>query len=664
MLLGIFVGGRAADWGETAAAPAPRPAAPVAAPAGAPTAASCWGVIPSPNTGPTGNDLKKLAVVNANDIWAVGNDLDATDHAQALTMHWNGSAWSIIPNPYSGYQSSLSDVSARAANDVWAVGTSPTAGQVPLVLHWDGSAWSRTYAATSVDWSTSGFNGVVALAANDVWAVGSYYQPGNPGDQTLIEHWNGTAWSIVPSANASPARNVLNEIIKLTANDMWAVGSYFYSGVDHTLIEHWDGTAWTVVASPNPGFMYNFLYDIAAVSANDIWAVGFYQPLGGPIQPLTLHWDGTAWTQIPSPSTGQTSYLFGVASRTGTDTWAVGYGADTGTLFILHWDGTTWSRVAGVGLPGENNLNSVALVDANQVWAVGSATEGSDAGRTLTVRSGAPCITPSPVPATATPTATNTPLPTPTPHAGQFEDVPPNNPFYDYVECMGTREIISGYPCGGPGEPCVGPVNKPYFRPNNNITRGQTAKIVSNAAGWSEQSTLQHFIDVPPGSTFWIYVERVFDHSAINGYPCGGPGEPCGPGGDGAYFRPNNPVTRGQTAKIVAIAAGFSATPTAQTFEDVPPSGTFYPWVEQMASRGIIGGYPCGGPGEPCQPPSNRPYFRPNNNVTRGQTAKIVTNSFFPNCQNPSPTPTATATAGLPSATPTITATPGSFFRQ
>jgi hypothetical protein len=101
------------------------------------------------------------------------------------------------------------------------------------------------------------------------------------------------------------------------------------------------------------------------------------------------------------------------------------------------------------------------------------------------------------------------------------------------------------------------------------------------------------------------------------------------------YFRPNNNVTRGQISKIVSGAAGYTETPTSQTFEDVPPSQTFYLYVERMAVRGIIQGYPCGGPFEPCIAPNNRPYFRPNNNATRGQMAKIAADAFFPNSQTP-----------------------------
>ena len=90
--------------------------------------------------------------------------------------------------------------------------------------------------------------------------------------------------------------------------------------------------------------------------------------------------------------------------------------------------------------------------------------------------------------ATDTPPATNTPGgPTETPIACtiSFEDVPVGSTFYPYIQCMACQGIINGYPCGGPGEPCNGN-NDPYFRPGNNVTRGQFAKITANAAGFNE----------------------------------------------------------------------------------------------------------------------------------------------------------------------------------
>ena len=64
------------------------------------------------------------------------------------------------------------------------------------------------------------------------------------------------------------------------------------------------------------------------------------------------------------------------------------------------------------------------------------------------------------------------------------------------------------------------------------------------------------------------------------------------------------------------------------------PGSTFYTFTYELVSRGVMSGYPCGGAGEPCGL-GNLPYFRPQNNVTRGQTSKIVANTFFPDCSTP-----------------------------
>ena len=74
--------------------------------------------------------------------------------------------------------------------------------------------------------------------------------------------------------------------------------------------------------------------------------------------------------------------------------------------------------------------------------------------------------------------------------------------------------------------------------------------------------------------------------------------------------------------------SGISDDPGAQYFTDVPVGYVFYNYINPLARRGTISGYPCGGPSEPCDS-GNRPYYRPGNNVTRGQAAKIVANTFW-----------------------------------
>jgi N-acetylneuraminic acid mutarotase len=245
---------------------------------------------------------------------------------------------------------------------------------------------------------------------------------------------------------------------------------------------------------------------------------------------------------------------------------------------------------------------------------------------------GTPCASPT-VQATVTtqPSSTSTAtagtaVPTSTACTITFSDVPPNHTFYPFVRCLACRGIINGYPDG-------------TFKPDNHVTRGQLAKIVSNSAGFTEPVTTQTFEDVVPGSTFYEYIERLATRQVMGGYVCGvDPSEPCVPPDNRPYFRPNAGATRGQLTKIVSNAAGFNDTipDTQYTFTDVEPGSTFWLYVERLLLNrpGVMSGYACGGPGEPCDS-ENRPYFRPNNPLTRGQTAKIVANTFFPGCQTP-----------------------------
>jgi amidase len=139
---------------------------------------------------------------------------------------------------------------------------------------------------------------------------------------------------------------------------------------------------------------------------------------------------------------------------------------------------------------------------------------------------------------------------------------------------------------------------------------------------------------VPAGNPFYRYITWLACRGYVSGYSCGAPGESC-PGG---YFRPSADVTRGQLLKMVANAAGWPAAGGRQTFEDVPPASPFYQFIETGAQDGIIVGYTCGGPGEPCVAPLNRPYFRPSNNITRGQLIKVLTLArAYPLADSPAP---------------------------
>jgi hypothetical protein len=499
---------------------------------------------------------------------------------------------------------------------------------------------------------------VDGTASNDVWAVGRYFV--GTAQQTLVLHWNGIAWSQV---NTPPG--VLQSITAISLDDVWAVG-YTDTQPHATLTMHWDGTQWSVVPSPNLGTSDNYLESVSAVSSNDVWAVGWYS---GGSATLVLHWNGTEWTQSPTP--GITASLTGVSALASNDVWAVGDAGLPGPP-IMHWDGTSWTTVYGPP-PAPTSATiyyDVAAISSNEVWLAGFRGPTPFNSRTLIMRHMGTCdpVTPTAT-ATATTTAIATSTPTPTVAATAtiprtpsatpsgittrastptrtatsaasatrtsvatptactiaFSDVPTDNTFYPFVRCLACRGIINGYPDG-------------TFRPNNYVTRGQLAKIVSLSAGFTEPVSGQTFEDVAPGSTFYDYVERLASHEVMGGYQCGiDPAEPCGPG-NRPYFRPNAGATRGQLTKIVSNAAAFNDTiPAGQhNFTDVPEGSTFHLYVERLLLNrsGVMSGYSCGGTAEPCDP-ENHPYFRPGNPLTRGQTAKIVANTFFPGCGTP-----------------------------
>ncbi len=221
---------------------------------------------------------------------------------------------------------------------------------------------------------------VVALATDDAWAVGSYGQ-GAPS-RTLIEHWDGTAWSVVPSPNKGPFPNSLSAIDAVAADDIWAVGTWFTKAfVDRTLILHWDGVSWHRVQSPNAGSTgaANDVVAVAAIAADDVWAVGVRG-----LRTLTMHWDGIAWSVVPSPTPGGNADLAGVVAVAPDDVWAVGGRVDRQEnaiqTLVEHWDGTAWSVVDSANKgPSDNHLWAVTAAPGRMI-AVGYRFVGSGLG--------------------------------------------------------------------------------------------------------------------------------------------------------------------------------------------------------------------------------------------------------------------------------------------
>jgi hypothetical protein len=185
----------------------------------------------------------------------------------------------------------------------------------------------------------------------DVWAVG--YTSDDYSISALIEHWDGAEWSISPTPDLGSSD--LADVVALAADDVWAVGA----AESNPLALHWDGLAWTQVFVP--GF-FVALNSVSGVSPTDVWAVG--------TQSLAVHWDGTLWTQDQVPDVPT---LYGISMAASDDVWAVGTkGIDQSQPASAHWDGTSWRSVRMP--PGPLHSGQVTGVVAPQsdlAWAVG-----------------------------------------------------------------------------------------------------------------------------------------------------------------------------------------------------------------------------------------------------------------------------------------------------
>ena len=240
--------------------------------------------------------------------WAVGT---VTQGPNQVIERWNGTEWTQFPNPSFPPHNTpeLFAMTSISANDIWAVGDVNVEGLRidSLFEHWNGSTW------TVVTLNTGGapiLSGASSHAANDVWAVG--YNFGGP-KTTLAEHWNGQNWSTVATVNVGNGDNLLNNVLALASNNVWAVGASTpeANAPTLTLIEHFDGARWTVVPSPNMGTASNRLFGITAISPTNIYAFGSYFAENGSGNQMTLllHWNGVNWTVAPSPDPTNRNFL-------------------------------------------------------------------------------------------------------------------------------------------------------------------------------------------------------------------------------------------------------------------------------------------------------------------------------------------------------------------
>jgi hypothetical protein len=362
-------------------------------------AQSIFTVVETPNGhhGPTNNALQAVSASSPSDIWAVGQ----------TTIHFDGTSWTAYTAPmiHGDNTSYLDGVADISPTNAWAAGIvgigTATPGQV--IEHWNGTAWGIFPGPTFSTGDQPEIDAMVAVSADDIWAVGSLLTS-NQLLEALFEHWDGKAWT----AYTGPFHGFFRGVSADASNDIWAVG---YAGLNFvTFSEHYDGTGWTLVDTPNVGSGPNSLGGVLALAPDNVWAVGYstasQKPPPGqfdvPTETLIEHYDGTAWSVVPSPNVGpnsqyQSNRLLGATAVSPTDIWAFGSyfaasGSENQITLLLHWDGTSWSLAPCPSPePGDfedDILYSGVVTAPGSVWIVGTldpAAEGKPVTDTFVI---------------------------------------------------------------------------------------------------------------------------------------------------------------------------------------------------------------------------------------------------------------------------------------
>jgi hypothetical protein len=296
---------------------------------------------------------------------------------QAAAFTPGGSGWSVVPSyNFGSLDNVLAGVSAASATDAWAVGTyypSSSGVLATLAEHFDGTRWTA-YPLPNVGVQENVLLAVSMPSMGSAWAVG-YYASGKFTQQTLIEHFDGNVWSVIPSPSPGALQNILFGVSAISDSDVWAAGGDQDSnGVWHALTEHWDGLAWSVVPAVDAGSSGNQFYAVKAVSTNNVYAAGQQAGARFPNQALVEHWDGKSWSVIASPADAATALPLGVTATSSSLT-IVGQHETDSAPYTTYAAASAPNRLSIQATPnastGENDLFAADTAADGSTWAVG-----------------------------------------------------------------------------------------------------------------------------------------------------------------------------------------------------------------------------------------------------------------------------------------------------
>ncbi len=346
-------------------------------------ASGAWTIIRSPNATTYNNSLVSISCAAVSDCWAVG-ERPGSSKQQTLVEHYAGSAWAVAssPNTSSSENNHLYSITCVSSINCWAVGShGDSVNQSTLIEHYDGSGWSISASPNTVN-GYNHLNGISCVSSADCWAVGS---AGGPASQTLVEHYAGSGWTIFSSPDTNSGQlNILNGVACDSSGGCWAAGYYDNaSGNEQTLMERYTTSGWALVGSPTADSSNDVLRSVACASPTNCWAVGSEQPAGSAAsQTLILHYDGTGWVVSSSPRPGPApNLLYGVTCASSTECWAVGSHATGYSIeqtLIEHNTGNGWAIISSpnTSISDRDLLFGISCADVADCAAAGTFYNG------------------------------------------------------------------------------------------------------------------------------------------------------------------------------------------------------------------------------------------------------------------------------------------------
>jgi hypothetical protein len=309
--------------------------------------------------------------------------------------HWaepDTCAWHIVDSPNknttgTNYQNQLNAVVSDSATDAWAGGYYfNSSGSHSLLEHWNGTSWSLVTVPVPTNGSGESITSLAGTSSSDVWAIGQYFNTIDNEDENLTMHYDGASWAVVPIPSDTSSFNYLTGISEAATGDAWAVGydENVSTGDVTPEVMHWNGSVWSSVTSYVISSAASLITGVDAFGPFNVYTGGYWSN-GSAFQVQGAHYNG-AWTLPSTPDMGSKSNVFNaLVGNAGTNLWGIGEWNDGTNYQSLaeHWNGSAWTIVPSPdnggpeGSGDATDLFGAAVVNANDVWAVGYYFDGT-----------------------------------------------------------------------------------------------------------------------------------------------------------------------------------------------------------------------------------------------------------------------------------------------